>query len=95
MAKPFGAATFFAQLPTVATMGATAAVVAVAVGSALLMKDGRGLHDRIAGTRVVKAPAWRLATVQWFGEPRKTPDPLMTLRLRGSALSGRGLGGRN
>ena len=78
-AKPFSARTFFEQIPTAAVMAVAAAMVVLAVASSVA-GGTRGLHDRIAQTHVVTAPAWRLPALQLGNSSH--PDPIIVARLQ-------------
>jgi uncharacterized RDD family membrane protein YckC len=63
-ARPFSARSFFLAIPHWTTAVAALLVLAVAVASALRDPERRGVHDRIAGTKVVDAEPFALPTVQ-------------------------------
>jgi uncharacterized RDD family membrane protein YckC len=70
-ARPFSSQTFFAALPRLTTAAAAVAALAGAIASVVMSKDGRGIHDRLAGTRLIACAPWRLPEIQLDA----TPDP--------------------
>lgn len=55
---------FFEAIPQMQTLAAGAIVLAILAIALLSSKDGRGLHDRLSGTRVVAAERFTLSAVQ-------------------------------
>lgn len=77
-AKPFNAGTFFEQVPSRLVLGVAVGLLVLAAASAVA-GGGRGLHDRLAGTHVVTAPAYKLVTLQLGASGH--PDPIISGRL--------------
>jgi uncharacterized RDD family membrane protein YckC len=63
-ARPFSARSFFFALPHWSTAVVAVVLLVVALATALRSADGRGIHDRIARTKVVAAEPYRLPSVQ-------------------------------
>jgi uncharacterized RDD family membrane protein YckC len=80
MARPFGARAFFANIPRWTTAGVAVAMVALAAVSLAMSSQQRGLHDLVAGTKVVAAERWRLPSIQ-LGTTGEGVDPLAFKRL--------------
>ncbi|MBW2454808.1 MAG: RDD family protein [Deltaproteobacteria bacterium] len=80
MARPFGAREFFLAIPRWPTLAVAAAVVALAAASMAMSREQRGLHDLVAGTKVVDAEPWRLPSIQ-LGTSGDGVDPLAFKRL--------------
>ena len=64
-------------MPSTAVFGAAVAVVLVATASFVAM-GGRGVHDMIAGTKVVAVTPFHLSSVQLGVKGR---DPVVTQRM--------------
>lgn len=58
MSRPFNWRVFFGRLPTLVTIAIALGVFAALLGSALVNSERRGIHDMVAGTKVVETPAW-------------------------------------
>jgi uncharacterized RDD family membrane protein YckC len=79
-ARPFGAYAFFTNIPRWTTAAVAVAMVAVAAVSVALSRQQRGLHDIVAGTKVVATEPWRLPSIQ-LGTTGDGVDPLAFKRL--------------
>jgi uncharacterized RDD family membrane protein YckC len=64
MARPSSARAFFAAVPTLIPAAVAGAVLVVLALTTLATKAQRGLHDLLAGTRVVRAVPFHLEPVQ-------------------------------
>jgi len=80
LARPFGARELFLAIVRWPTVAAALAVVLLAIASAAMSREQRGVHDRVAGTKVVGAEPWRLASIQ-LGTGGDGVDPLAFKRL--------------
>jgi len=74
----YSARTFFEAIPTVPVIGVALVALAIGTVSMAMAKDGRGVHDRLAGTKVVTAERFALEPIQ-LGV--KGTDPLVLQRL--------------
>lgn len=82
----YSARAFFEAIPTVPVLGVALLALGIGTVSLAMAKDRRGLHDRIAGTKVVAAERFALEPIQLGLEGR---DPLVVQRLVwGGALIG-------
>ena len=82
----YSARTFFEAIPTVPVLGVGLVALGIGTMSFATAKDRRGVHDRIAGTKVVAAERFALEPIQ-LGV--KGTDPLVVQRLLwGGALIG-------
>ncbi|HHH31238.1 MAG TPA: RDD family protein [Polyangiaceae bacterium] len=82
----YSARTFFEAIVTVPVFGVTLLALGIGTVSVAMAKDRRGLHDRIAGTKVVAAERFALEPIQ-LGV--KGTDPIVVQRLIwGGALIG-------
>ncbi len=79
-ARPFGARAFFANIPRFNTAAIAAAMVVIAAVSLVMSRQQRGLHDLVAGTKVVGAEPWSLPSIQ-LGATGEGVDPLAFKRL--------------
>ncbi len=80
LARPFGAREFFLAIPRWPTLAVAAAVVALAAGTLAMSREQRGVHDWVAGTKVVGAERWQLPSIQ-LGTAGDGVDPLAFKRI--------------
>ena len=82
----YSSPTFFEAIPTVPVFGVALLALGIGTVSLATAKDRRGIHDRIAGTKVVTAERFALEPIQ-LGV--KGTDPLVVQRIVwGGALIG-------
>lgn len=78
--RPFAWHVFFEDLVSGLSIAVAGAVVVAVAASVALGKDGRGIHDLVAGTKVVVADRFQLPSVQ-LGLEGQGVDPLVFKRL--------------
>ena len=62
--RPFDVRSFLANIPGKVPLLVAAGMVCVAGLVVAIAKGGRGVHDLLAGTRVIRAEPWRVRKVQ-------------------------------